>query len=140
MRLQLLQMLYSPERNRLAGNAPTGSVLLAFLIEAGVISGRRHTLHGVKDANGSSMGRGYKSITTLSAHFLRTFPLLCVLGLLAAVSCPLVDLLRARAGEIPRMRRRLRSDLLPPVSTSWAAEPDFRPDAQLGRASCRERV
>ncbi len=101
MRLQLLQMLYSPERNRLAGkpgspasafgllgwNAPTGSVLFAFSIEAGVISGRRHTLHGVKDANGSSMGRGYKSIT-LSTLFLRTLPLFFVLSLLATVSSP----------------------------------------------------
>ena len=68
-------MLYSPERSSLAGTAPTGSVLPQIIFPAGVHSGKRHTFFGVKDGNGSSMGRGYKSIGKLSA-FARTFSLL----------------------------------------------------------------
>lgn len=44
---------------------------------------------------------------------------------------PLVDLLRARAREIPRLRRRLRAELFPPVSASWAEDPGFRVDAHV---------
>src|SRR5580704_7606856 len=55
-------MVYSPERNSLAGTAPTGNVLTEIALETDVYSGRRHTLQGVKDANGSNMGRGLKSI------------------------------------------------------------------------------
>ncbi|QNI38165.1 cohesin domain-containing protein [Edaphobacter albus] len=51
-------MLYSPERNSLAGNAPTGSVLPGGDPGAGVYSGRRLTLFGVKDADERRMGRG----------------------------------------------------------------------------------
>ena len=69
-------MLYSPERSSLAGTAPTGSVLHKTIFPAGVHSGKRHTLFGVKDGNGSSMGRGYKSIGKLSAFVLRALPLL----------------------------------------------------------------
>ena len=69
-------MLYSPERSSLAGTAPTGSVLYESIFPAGVHSGKRHTLFGVKDGNGSSMGRGYKSIGKLSAFLLRALPLL----------------------------------------------------------------
>src|SRR6202042_1313537 len=76
MRLNVPRMLYSPERSSLAGTAPTGSVLHETIFPAGVHSGKRHTLFGVKDGNGSSMGRGYKSIGKLSAFFLRTLPLL----------------------------------------------------------------
>ena len=54
-------MLYSPERNSLAGNAPTGSVLPCGNPGAGVYSGRRLTLFGVKDADERSMGRGKNS-------------------------------------------------------------------------------
>jgi WS/DGAT/MGAT family acyltransferase len=43
----------------------------------------------------------------------------------------LVELVRVRAGEIPRLRRRLRSDLFPPVSASWAEDPGFRADAHV---------
>ena len=75
-------MLYSPERSSLAGTAPTGSVLHETIFPAGVHSGKRHTLFGVKDGNGSSMGRGYRSIGKLSAFFLRTLPLL-LLGCIA---------------------------------------------------------
>ena len=62
-------MVYSPERSSLAGTAPTGSAVLKDKIRPGVDSGRRHILHGVKDANGSSMGRGEKFISKLSARF-----------------------------------------------------------------------
>jgi general secretion pathway protein D len=75
-------MLYSPERSSLAGTAPTGSVLSHIIFPAGVHSGKRHTFYGVKDGNGSSMGRGYKSIGKLSA-FLRTLPLLSLCCLAA---------------------------------------------------------
>ncbi|HUR76255.1 MAG TPA: wax ester/triacylglycerol synthase family O-acyltransferase [Sporichthya sp.] len=43
----------------------------------------------------------------------------------------LVELLRTRARAIPRLRRKLRSDLFPPVSASWAEDPGFRPDAHV---------
>jgi general secretion pathway protein D len=80
-------MLYSPERSSLAGTAPTGSVLHETIFPAGVHSGKRHTLFGVKDGNGSSMGRGYKSIGKLSAFFLRTLPLLllCCIAVLGPI-------------------------------------------------------
>ncbi|MEO6982118.1 MAG: cohesin domain-containing protein [Edaphobacter sp.] len=84
-------MLYSPERNSLPGNASTGSVILAIVIGVGVFSGRRHTLHGVKDANGSSMGRGYKSIGKLSSFLLRALPLLLVLGSLVGFGSSVAD-------------------------------------------------
>jgi general secretion pathway protein D len=75
MRSNVPRMLYSPERSSLAGTAPTGSVLPQIIFPAGVHSGKRHSFYGVKDGNGSSMGRGYKSIGKLSA-FARTLPLL----------------------------------------------------------------
>ncbi len=75
-------MLYSPERSSLAGTAHTGSVLPQIIFPAGVHSGKRHTFYGVKDGNGSSMGRGYKSIGKLSA-FLRTLLLLSLCCLAA---------------------------------------------------------
>ncbi len=52
-------MLYSPERTRLAGKAPTGSVLPH--PGAGVYSGKRLTLFGVKDPDERSMSRGNTS-------------------------------------------------------------------------------
>jgi general secretion pathway protein D len=77
----LKRMVYSPERNRLAGTAPTGSVLPKKIMGAGVHSGRRHTLQGVKDENGSSMGRGHTLISKLSVLVLRTFLVLsCLAG------------------------------------------------------------
>ncbi len=79
-------MLYSPERNSLAGNAPTGSVLPICSIGAGVYSGKRHTLHGVKDANGSSMGRGNTYITKLSTCAVRALSLLLYVSCLAGVA------------------------------------------------------
>jgi general secretion pathway protein D len=84
MRSNVHRMLYSPEHSSsLAGTAPTGSVLPEIIFPAGVHSGKRHTFFGVKDGNGSSMGRGYKSIGKQSAFLLRTLPL--VLLSLAAV-------------------------------------------------------
>ena len=79
MRLNVPRMLYSPERSSLAGTAPTGSVLHQIIFPAGVHSGKRHTSYGVKDENGSSMGRGYKSIGKQSAFLLRSLPLLLCL-------------------------------------------------------------
>jgi len=55
-------MLYSPERNSLAGNAPTGSVLSCGKSGAGVYSSRRLTFIGVKDAHERSMTRGTNSL------------------------------------------------------------------------------
>ena len=43
-------------------------------------SGKRYTLYGAKDENGSSMGRGYKSIGKLSTFFRRALPLLLLCG------------------------------------------------------------
>jgi general secretion pathway protein D len=78
-------MVYSPERNSLAGTAPTGNVLPEITLETDVYSGRRHTLQGVKDANGSNMGRGresiHRSIARASALVLRALILLsCLAG------------------------------------------------------------
>jgi general secretion pathway protein D len=88
MRSNVPRMLYSPERSSLAGTAPTGSVLHETIFPAGVHSGKRHTLFGVKDGNGSSMGRGYKSIGKLSAFFLRALPLslLCCIAVFAPIT------------------------------------------------------
>jgi general secretion pathway protein D len=73
-------MLYSPERNSLAGTAPTGSVLPNSSIGAGVYSGKRHTFFGVKDANGSSMGRGNRRISKLSTYAFWAILLSCLAG------------------------------------------------------------
>jgi general secretion pathway protein D len=78
-------MVYSPERNSLAGTAPTGNVLPEITLETVVYSGRRPTLQGVKDANGSNMGRGNQSIirstTNFSSFVLRAALLLsCLAG------------------------------------------------------------
>lgn len=62
-------MLYSPERNSLAGNAHTGSVPPSENPGAGVYSGKRLTLLGAKDADERSMSRG--TIFSLSRPFLR---------------------------------------------------------------------
>jgi general secretion pathway protein D len=79
-------MLYSPERNSLAGTAQTGSVLPNGNTGVGVHSGKRHTLFGVKDANRSSMGRGNKRISTLSTYALRALLLFLLVGTGAAVA------------------------------------------------------
>ncbi|HEX3372559.1 MAG TPA: secretin N-terminal domain-containing protein, partial [Edaphobacter sp.] len=90
MRSNVQRMLYSPERNSLAGTAPAGSVLSRkifsiIIFPAGVQhSGKRRTFYRVKDENGSSMGRGYRSISKSSAFLLRALPLL-LLCCLAAV-------------------------------------------------------
>ncbi len=78
MRSNVPRMLYSPERTSLAGTAPTGTPENSF--PAGVHSGKRYTLYGAKDENGSSMGRGYKSIGKLSKFFRRALPLLLLCG------------------------------------------------------------
>src|ERR1700744_1722027 len=74
-------MLYSPERSSLAGTASSGSVLYEIIFPAGLHSGKRHTLHGVKDGNGSSMGRGYRSIAKLSTFLRHALPLLLLCGI-----------------------------------------------------------
>jgi general secretion pathway protein D len=84
MRSNVYRMLYSPERISLAGTAPTGSASSQIIFPAGVHSGKRRILCSAKDRNGSSMGRGYKSIGKQSAFFLRAFPLV-LLGCLAVV-------------------------------------------------------
>jgi general secretion pathway protein D len=76
----LNRMVYSPERNSLAGTAPTGSVLPEIILGTGERSGKRHTLQGVKDANGSSMGRGHTAINKRSAFLLQAFLLSCLAG------------------------------------------------------------
>ncbi|MDW5266632.1 MULTISPECIES: secretin N-terminal domain-containing protein [Acidobacteriaceae] len=74
-------MVYSPERYSLSGTAPTGGVLHSESMGAGAGSGRRRTLHGVKDANGSSMGRGKKIIIKkVSAFALQAYLLLFLLA------------------------------------------------------------
>src|ERR1700730_16060764 len=83
MRSNVQRMLYSPERSSLAGTAPAGRVLSRIILPAGVHSGKRHTFYGVKDENGSSMGRGYRSIGKLSASSLRALPLLLLCCLAA---------------------------------------------------------
>jgi general secretion pathway protein D len=74
-------MLYSPERDSLAGTAPTGSAETGKIFPAGVISGKRHNLYGVKDENESSMGRVYKSFSRLSIPLRRVLPALFLLGI-----------------------------------------------------------
>jgi general secretion pathway protein D len=76
-------MLYSAERASLACTAATGRADSGSLIGPGVYSGERHTLYGVKDANGSSMGRGDKTIRKSSAIMRLTLPLVllsCLAG------------------------------------------------------------
>ncbi|MEO6817868.1 MAG: cohesin domain-containing protein [Edaphobacter sp.] len=73
-------MVYSPERNSLSGTTPTGGVLHSECTGAGAYFGRRRTLHGVKDANGSSMGRGKSSINQLSSFALQAYLLLFLLA------------------------------------------------------------
>ena len=74
-------MLYSPERNSLTGTAPTGNVRPT---QTGVCSGKRHTFHGIKDENGSSMGRGKRRISKLAIGAVQVLLLLsCVAGITA---------------------------------------------------------
>jgi general secretion pathway protein D len=83
-------MVYSPERNSLAGTAPTGNIFTEIALDTDVYSGRRHTLQGVKDANGSNMGRGRESINRslarTSALVLRALLLLCCLTGLGSIT------------------------------------------------------
>src|SRR5438067_1218640 len=86
MRSNVHRMLYSPERYSLAGNTPAGSVLSRknsiIIFPAGVQhSGKRHTFYRVKDENGSSMARGYRSLGKQSAFLLQVFPLLLLCSL-----------------------------------------------------------
>ncbi|GGA62339.1 hypothetical protein GCM10011507_12340 [Edaphobacter acidisoli] len=78
-------MVYSPERKGLEGEASTGSVLPNFDQRAGIFSSRRPT-H--KDANGSSMGCGNRSIGKASVSFIRAFPVVLVAGVFAASASP----------------------------------------------------
>ncbi|HTC76366.1 MAG TPA: tetratricopeptide repeat protein [Edaphobacter sp.] len=80
----------------MAGTTPAGNVLSRkifsrilsrIIFPAGVQhSGKRHTFYRVKDENGSSMARGYRSIGKLSAFFLRALPLMLLCSLAAAGS------------------------------------------------------
>jgi general secretion pathway protein D len=79
-------MLYSPERSSLADAVPTGSVLTRNILPAGTKSGHCHTLHGAKENNGSSMGRGYKSISKLSIVLRRALLLVLLCCTAALVS------------------------------------------------------
>jgi len=79
-------MLYSPERSSLAGTAPTGSAQARNMIPAGVISGKRHILYGVKDENESSMGRLYKTISKLSISLRRVLPALLLCGVASFIT------------------------------------------------------
>ena len=66
-------MVYSPERDSLSGTLSTGSGLDSECMGAGADFGRRRTLNGVKDANGSSMGRGKQSIIRVSTFALQGY-------------------------------------------------------------------
>ncbi len=77
-------MLYSPERNRLAGTAPTGSVLPSCSTGAGVYSGKRLTLNGVKDADRRRMGRG-KNVILRMLH-TRAAQVLAIIFFVAAIT------------------------------------------------------
>jgi len=94
MRSTVPRMLYSPERSSLAGTAPAGSVLSRIILSKIIFfrrilpagarhSGNRHTFYRVKEENGSSMRRGHRSISKLSAFFLRALPLLLLCCLAA---------------------------------------------------------
>lgn len=72
-------MVYSPERKSLTVTTPAGDVLPLFSLGTGVYSGKRHTLFGVKDANGSRMGRGKSFSLKLPANAFHAFPLFFVL-------------------------------------------------------------
>ena len=81
--MNLHRMLYSPERSSLAG---TGSVLPIGNVGVGVYSSKRHTFFGVKDANGSSMGRGKRRISKLSTYAFWAVLLSCLAGANSAVA------------------------------------------------------
>ena len=55
-------MLYSPERDSLAGAASTGNVLPHTNTGAGTYPGTRLTLHDVKEADKRRMSRGKKVV------------------------------------------------------------------------------
>jgi len=103
MRLNVPRMLYSPERSSLAGTASAGSVLSRIILPAGVQhSGKRHTFYRVKDENGSSMRRGYRSIGKSSAFLHRTLPvtLLCCFAAIGSSAA------HAQAPNTPRESSR----------------------------------
>lgn len=79
-----MQMLYSPERKGLEGEAGTGCVLPNFDQRAGVFSPGRHTQ---KDANGS-MGRGYTTFSKFPVSLLRAFSIVFVAGVLVVAGTP----------------------------------------------------
>ncbi|WP_035359322.1 cohesin domain-containing protein [Edaphobacter aggregans] len=80
-------MLYSPERNSLAGTAPAGSVLPFSNTGAGVYSGKRHTLNGVKDADRRRMGRGKNVVLAkLQTRAAQALPALLLLILVAGAA------------------------------------------------------
>jgi general secretion pathway protein D len=92
-------MLYSPERNSLPGTASHN-----IFFPAGTYSGKSK-----KDENGSSMGRGYKSIGKLSAISLRTLPLL-LMGLLAAFGSPRANAQSAKTWDKRGQAAEARQD------------------------------
>lgn len=80
-------MLYSPERNRLEGSASTGSVLPSGSVGAGVYSGRRLTLNGVKDAGKRRMGRRKKVVlANLTTRAAQALPVIVLAGSVIGVT------------------------------------------------------
>jgi general secretion pathway protein D len=73
-------MVYSPERNSLSVTLSPGGGLHSECLRAGAYSGSSRTLHGVKDANGSSMGRGKQSIHKVSTFAVQAYLLLFLLA------------------------------------------------------------
>ena len=80
-------MLYSPERNGLAGKAPTGSVLPFRIMGVGVYSGRRLTLNALKDADRRRMGRGKNVLLrNLASRAVQALPAVLLLLLIAGAT------------------------------------------------------
>src|SRR5215469_1752460 len=88
-------MLYSPKRKGL-------SVLPNRDGRAGVFSHQRHGLQTLlKDANGSRMACGYRTLGKASTTFLRAFPVVLMAGVFAVSAAP-----RARAQSASKWDKR----------------------------------
>lgn len=71
-------------------------------------------------------------LTVETAAIPMTIGAVAVLELDPDADCrTLVELLCTRARDIPRLRRKLRADLFPPVSASWAEDAAFSADAHV---------
>ncbi len=78
-------MVYSPKRKGLEGEAGTGSVVPNFDQRADVSIPERPTQ---KDADGSSMGCGKRTIGKALAAFMKVFPVVLVAGIFAVSAAP----------------------------------------------------